>query len=183
MAAVALDGDPVLSPTGWLHPEPAALEGSSGEGPGGAALQSVLAQRAQKKHVSSSCEFTAAPQSCLQRSPARLGLRYGLCVLPGMPEEQVRQEEGPLSCHVTPPRLGCAGPRKGASCRTMADGEQTAALNHSPSTARSPAPSLPAPSSAALTCTWRMGSGIRYLQQDLTRRTAVSRHTLWPTET
>lgn len=147
----------------------------------------MLAQRAQEKHISSSCEFTAAPQSCLQRrtkKPARLGLQYGLCVLPGTAsEEQARQEKGPVSCHVTPPRLGCGGPRKGASCRTMADAGQTGALNHSPSTARSPAPSLPAPSSAALTCTWRMGSGIRYLQQDLTRRTAVSRHTLWPTET
>lgn len=149
------------------------------------------AQTAQENCISSSWVLTSASQKLpaernQEISQAGSAVR-AVCASGTASEEQARKKEGSVNYHVntTTTGWGRTGQHEGCSCRT-AEGRQTEALKHghrlgihSPLRCLLPwlQACLPLPQLPCF-CTWRMGSGIRYLQQDLTRRTAVSRHTL-----
>lgn len=180
------------------------MECGSEEKPRGTALQSVLGSKHQESCVSSSSVLTAASQKlpaernqeiCQARSAVRVVCTSQHCV-----RRTSKEKEGwmILHHHINSSTTGWGGQasEKGAHCRIVTDGWQTEALKHHHGLGTHsyhvpcylPACLLPYPPVCTplpqlpCFCTWRMGSGIRYLQQDWTRRTAVSRLTLWPTE-
>lgn len=198
----------MLSPTGCLLSQSPQflVECSSEEKPRGAALQSVLGSQHQESCVSSSSVLTSASQKlpaernqeiCQARSAVRVVCTSQHCV------RRTSKEEGRTI--TSPPhkqqynRPGRTGQQEGCplqNCqlqtggklrlRNITTGLASAAImspHYLPACLPAPLPHVctPLPQLPCF-CTWRMGSGIRYLQQDWTRRTAVSRHTLWPTE-